>query len=100
MRSHPVITTDTKVTVSDEAISTAVPGGAVILDPASGQYFGLEGVSVRAWELLAGSVTLATLVGSITAEFDVDRPTCERDIRRLLEELVERGLVVIKETNA
>ncbi len=100
MRSHPAITADTKVTVSDNAISTPVPGGAVILDPASGHYFGLEGVSVRAWELLAGSATLATLVGSITAEFDVDHATCEQDIRRLLEELVERGLVVIEETNA
>lgn len=100
MRSRPVISDDTRVTVSSEAISTPVPGGAVILDPASGRYFGLEGVGVRAWALITESSTLAALIAAITAEFDVDHATCERDLRRLLEELVERGLVVIKETNA
>ena len=100
VRSRPVINADTQVAASTNAISTPVPGGAVILDPVSGHYFGLEGVSVRAWELLAGSVSLATLVSSITAEYEVDYETCERDLRRLLEELIERGLVVIEDTNA
>ena len=100
MRSRPVITADTEVAVSSNAISTQVPGGAVILDPVSGHYFGLEGVGVRAWELMAERSTLALLADRITAEYDVDHATCEQDLRRLLEELVERGLVVIEETNA
>lgn len=100
VRSRPVINADTQVAASNNAISTPVPGGVVILDPVSGHYFGLEGVSVRAWELLAGSASLATLVSIITAEYEVDHATCERDLRRLLEELAERGLVVVEETNA
>ncbi len=100
MSSRPAIAGGSRVTVSNDAISTTVPGGTVILDPASGQYFGLEGVGVRAWELMTEPATLEALVAAITSEYDVDPATCEQDIRRLLGDLAERGLVVIDHAEA
>jgi hypothetical protein len=84
---------DTALSVSSKAVSTAIPGEAVILDPASGRYFGLDGVGARTWELLHGSTTLAQLVETLAAEYDVDASTCERDVRLLLADLRARGLI-------
>jgi hypothetical protein len=88
------VTPDTRLTVSDAALSTSIPGEIVILDPESGQYFGLEGVGARAWALLEATATLADMVRTISAEYEVDAATCERDLRSLIADLRARGLVI------
>ncbi len=100
MSSRPVIAPDSRVAVSSNAIWSTVPGGAVVLDPVSGHYFGLEGVAARAWEFMAESTTLDALVDSITREFEVDPATCEQDLRSLLEDFVGRGWVVCEDATA
>lgn len=87
---------DSQLSLSPSLVSTSIPGEVVILDPSAGRYFSLEGVGPRAWELLQGSTTIATLVQTIVAEYDVDAATCERDVRRLLDDLVGRGLVLVE----
>ncbi|MBA2665782.1 MAG: PqqD family protein [Trueperaceae bacterium] len=87
------IATDTTLTISSDAVSTSTPGETVILDPASGKYFGLDGVGTRVWELLQTAPTYGTVVATIVDEYDVDADTCERDVRALLVDLRDRGLV-------
>jgi len=89
------IALDTPLCISSTAVSTAIPGETVILDPTSGRYFGLDGVGARVWEMLHTTTTLQSMVATITAEYDVDAETCERDLRALLAQLDEKGLVVI-----
>ena len=43
---------DTMIVRSDGPVGTSIPGETVILDPAKGVYFGLDGVGARVWELL------------------------------------------------
>lgn len=74
-------------------VSTVVDGEVTVLDPRAGVYFGLEDVGARVWQLLAGRPDLETLVRPLLAEFDVTPDTCRDDVRALLDELVERGLV-------
>jgi hypothetical protein len=85
---------DTPLSVSKAAVSTAIPGETVILDPTSGRYFGLDGVGARVWEMLQQPTNLAHMIAAITAEYAVDAETCERDLRGLLSELQARGLVI------
>ena len=89
------ITANTRLAQAGSAISTLIPGEAVILDPVSGRYFGLDGVGVRVWELLSETTTLEALVRTIVDEYEADASTCERDLRALLEDLLARGLVVL-----
>ena len=100
MGSQSHITPASRLSLSASAVSTSIPGGTVVLDPASGHYFGLEGVGVRVWQLLAQPVTLVRLVETITDEFEVDAATCERDLRALLDDLLGRGLVTIADAEA
>jgi hypothetical protein len=98
MPTSPEIGPNTRLALSDGAISTAIPGEIVILDPESGQYFGLDGVGARAWELLKETSTLEAMVRTISSEYDVDTATCERDLRALLSDLSARGLIRVGDT--
>ena len=86
---------DTPLRVASTAVATAIPNETVILDPTSGRYFGLDGVGARVWEMLQSLTSLRSMVATITAEYDVDAATCERDLRTLLAELDAKGLVVV-----
>lgn len=92
MQGSP-ISDETKVCVSDQQVSTEVGGEAVILNFDAGAYYGLDKVGARIWELLRSPVTVPELCDHVTAEFDVERGRCESDVRALLSELADAGLI-------
>jgi hypothetical protein len=77
-------------------VSRDLEGEVIILHLGAGTYFGLDGVGARVWELLREPRSFAAVLDAVTAEFEVERPRCEEDLRRLLEQMVERGLVEVK----
>lgn len=86
-----------KVVASEVVVTRELGGGLVLLDLASGTYFGLNEVGVLIWQLMEeGAVTLAEVVGRITAEFEVDTERVEADIIALASELSERKLLTIE----
>lgn len=79
---------------SDDVVSREVGGEMVLLDLASGLYFGLDPVGSRVWEKLSeGATSLTQLVDAIEAEFDAPRDRIESDLAQLLAELTEKHLV-------
>jgi PqqD family protein of HPr-rel-A system len=93
------VTRGTRFKASSEVLSTSLGDEVVLLDPASGEYFGLEGVGAHVWTLLEPSATLADLIAAITAEYEIDSETCEHDLRELLERLLDLGLVRVVATS-
>jgi hypothetical protein len=91
------INDDTVVRLAPEPVATAMPGETVILDARAGRYFSLAAVGARVWELLADGVTFEDLVRTVVAEYDVDRATCEGDMRALLSDLRAAELIVVDE---
>jgi hypothetical protein len=65
----------------------------VILDLATGTYFGLDPVGARIWELMGEGKTLAEVCDRMLDEYEVTREELERDVLRLAEDLVEHGLI-------
>ena len=72
-------------------------GEAVILNLASGIYFGLEGVGARVWELVQDPLPVGDIHHTLTGEYEVDADTCLRDLFALLEELRGAGLIEVVE---
>jgi coenzyme PQQ biosynthesis protein PqqD len=70
-----------------------VSGTVVLLKPGSGQYFSLEDVAGRVWELSDGSRTVAEIVTTLCAEYDCDRAEVNADVVALLDELTDEKLV-------
>lgn len=67
---------------------------AVMLDVASGSYYGLNAVATRIWELLAERpMTIADICARLCEEFEVDEATCEAAVLAFANALVDNGLV-------
>lgn len=82
-----------KVAIPEKVIARAVGEDVVILDLASGTYFGLNGAGARAWQLLAQGCTVGEACAVLGTEFEVGAEDLERDILELLHQLESGGLL-------
>lgn len=84
---------DTKLSVPPQVMSRLVDDETVLLDLASGIYFGIDGVGQRIWETIVDGRGLDDAVAAIVAEYEVDAAQAEADVLAFASELVERGLL-------
>lgn len=84
---------DATVTIAPGLASADLGGEAVILDPASGRYFGLNEVAARILELVRQPQAVSQIEETLAAEYDVDRARLREDIQGFLTTLASRGLV-------
>ncbi|MBO6700904.1 MAG: PqqD family protein [Pseudomonadales bacterium] len=81
---------------SQDAIGQEVRGETVILDLASEEYFSLNEVGTRVWQLIQEPMSLNSLRSQLLEEFDVDESTLESDLAELIDVLTREGLVSIE----
>jgi hypothetical protein len=78
-----------------EGVAAQVASGeAVLLDIESGEYFSLNPVGSRIWELCDGTRSAAEMVSVICDEFDVAQDVATADAYEILDELENEKLVV------
>ena len=82
-----------QVTIPTQVMARTVGDETVILDLASGTYYGLDPVGARIWQLLAEGQSLAQVCEAMRAEYEVTREDIERDVLALVQTLLERQLV-------
>jgi hypothetical protein len=66
----------------------------VMVDLQGGEYFALDAVGARMWELLIAGETPASVATKLSAEFAASEEEIRRDCTNLANELLQRGLVV------
>lgn len=94
MTARPAdVTLDTILTRSSEVLFQEVGGEAVLLDLASEQYFGLDSVGTRIWDLLDGEIPLERVHATLCAEYDADAQRIRDDLLALARALLDAGLV-------
>lgn len=84
-----------RVSVAAQVMAREVGNETVILDLASGTYYGLDPVGARIWQLLADGNTLGQACDTMLLEFDATREVIERDLLVLVESLRERNMVSV-----
>ena len=87
------LASDTYVAVSDSLAVADLGDEAVILDPASGKYFGLNEVAARVLELAAERTTVGAIVDQLLGEFEVGQDRLTADVVAFLGDLERRGLL-------
>ena len=60
-----------------------------------GTCYGFNGTATRIWKMIEQPLRLSEIRDTLVGEYDVDPETCERDLRELLRELEQDGLVSI-----
>jgi len=88
----PAANEERLIAVTDQ-MSTTLEGEVVILNLATGTYFGLNDVGTVIWETLDQPRTMPELRDAMLREFDVSSEVAETDLTRLIEELIAAGLV-------
>jgi coenzyme PQQ synthesis protein D (PqqD) len=80
--------------VSDDVVFRELDGEGVILNLASGIYFGLDETGTRMWRLIEQHGRLTAVMAALSDEYEAASETLERDLISLVAELTEKGLLV------
>ena len=67
----------------------------VLLNPQSGQYYTLDEVGSRVWQLCDGAHTVSEVVAIIGQEYDAPGEVIKADVLELLTDLADEQLVVL-----
>ena len=79
--------------VSDQAHCARLADQVIVADMRSGHYFGLDDVGAVVWALIEERTTRGDIVDRVQAQYEVSRDVLERDVDRLLDDLLQRRLV-------
>ena len=85
------------ITLSAEVISQEVSGETVLLDLESENYFGLDEVGTRIWQLIKESGDLQAIYNTLLDEYEVEEQRLQTDLEALLGEIAGLGLITLKE---
>ena len=91
-----LISPGTTVVVSQNLAVADLGDEAVLLDPDTGTYFGLNEVAARILELAAAETTVDRIIKALLDEYDVDRARLEMDVSTFVEDLESKGLLDVR----
>lgn len=74
-------------------VGTRARDVVVLLDPRGGQYYSLNDVGGRIWELLERPRTIEAVRARLAEEYDVVADVLLADVRRAIDELQALGIV-------
>lgn len=66
----------------------------ILLDVENGQYYALDEVSGRVWDLCDGSHSVSAMVAALCQEYDAPAEAVEEDVLAFLGEMADERLVV------
>jgi Coenzyme PQQ synthesis protein D (PqqD) len=89
----PFLDLATKVLASKEILGAELGAEISLLNVKSGIYFTLNPVGASVWRQIQKPKSLTDIKQQLLAEYDVDAPRCESDLRQLITELQTLGLI-------
>lgn len=82
-----------RFSIAPQVVAREVGKETVLLDLASGTYFGLDPVGARIWRLLENGKSFGEVCEAVEQEYEAARETIEGDARDLIAQLVEKQLI-------
>ena len=81
--------------VSPEVLFSKIDEEVVLMSIAADSYFGLDPVGSYIWELLEKQPSsFDELVQLLVEEYDVDEQTCRNDVKKFIDEMSEKKLIL------
>ena len=81
-----------RLRASEDAVSREVSGESVILNLATGSYFGLNEVGTRIWNLILKQETRDSIIETLLQEYESTREQVTADVDVILRQLSDKGL--------
>ena len=77
-------------------MSTDLGKEVCILGLGSSEYYSLEEVGARIWEIIQEPKTVKEILDSILNDYAVAPERCERDLLAVLQEMADEGLIEVR----
>ena len=91
------ISENTVISVAEEQITGDLSDGeVVILNMKDDVYYGLDQIGGSIWSLIQEPITFGEIVQTLLNEFDVEYQHCFKDVLALLEDMLSKGLIEVK----
>jgi len=90
------ITTETIISQIEEIVASDIDGETVMMSIENGEYYGLDDIGSRIWELIEKPTKVSDLIDRLLERFDVDRETCERDVLKFLNDLDDDKILEVE----
>ena len=87
------MTLESTVTQSQDQVTADIDGQLVMMSIEKGEYFGLDEVGTRIWDLIEQPRSVDQLCSRLQEEFEIDNETCEKHVLGFLDNLSQLGLV-------
>lgn len=82
-----------------ELLSSKIDSETIMMNMHDGNYYGLNEVAGRIWEILENPHTYKDLIKILLSEFDVTEETCSKDVSGFLNKLEEKKLIIVNHKN-
>ena len=87
------------ISATKNAVYCNVGDEVVILSMEDEFYYGLNPVGAFIWNLIQEPKTIDEIEKAILNEYDVEEETCNNDLKEIIKELMDKGLVEVKNEN-
>jgi hypothetical protein len=88
----------TTVRIPQHVVHRSFVSETVLLNLATGKYYGLNPTGGRMLEVLESTASVEAAAAALSAEFDADADQIETDLRRFCDDLAKDGLLEIIQT--
>lgn len=85
-----------KIVVPPDTLINVIGEEAVLLNLKNEQYFGLDPMGTRMWNVLTTSDSVQAAFDALLSEYEVTADVLRRDLTDLLEKLLAHGLVELQ----
>lgn len=99
MPDHIRLSDDSRLSVPEQVLTRRAAGETVLLNLDNEQYYGLEGVGSRLWQLIEVGTTFGQAVTALLDEYEVEQSVLQADLTAVLTDLSANGLVLVDATS-
>ena len=69
----------------------------IMLNVNNGEYYALNDVASRIWEMIDTPLKVADLIAKLTEEYEIDKKTCNQDTLNCLEDFKNKSIIIIED---
>ena len=94
-QEQPKITLDTKVQRDPKQEFSAIDNEVVMLSLKNGEYYYLNPVASKIWELIKEPQKINILIDVLSDEYIVKKDVCRQDVLECINDFSSKGLIII-----
>ncbi len=94
MKSENKIGSDTIIRRNESLLFSKMDEEVVMLSIENSEYYGMNNVGSRIWELIEHPQKVGDLIQLLTKEYEVEQKECENDVLFYLDELLKKNVIL------